>query len=161
MLKTLEIVALTDNLLDDGINDTSNYDETAWPGCLYYDLFQREINDTVYYFLLGADFNDPLSNKKIIEVLHFDKEGKPRFGAPLFNKDGQVYQRIIFEYAEQAVMTLRYDNDTGMIIFDHLSPSRPQYKGNYQFYGPDFSFDGFRFEKNRWVFQSDLDVRNR
>jgi len=29
-----------------------------------------------------------------------------------------------------------------MIIFDHLSPSKPSYTGNYQFYGPDFSYDG-------------------
>ena len=47
-----------------------------------------------------------------------------------------------------------------MIMFDHLSPSRPSYTGNYEYYGPDFSYDGFRFEKDAWVLTEQIDMRN-
>jgi hypothetical protein len=141
--------------------EDKTFPATDWPGCLYYDMILQEIADTTYYFLLGADFNDLLTNKKLIDVLYFRPDEQPVFGAPLFYRENKVHHRILFEYAEQAVMTLRYDPPTGMIIFDHLSPSRPQYTGNSQFYGPDFSYDGFAFDGSRWVFKADLDLRNR
>jgi len=48
-----------------------------------------------------------------------------------------------------------------MIVFDHLSPSRPEFKDMHQYYGPDFSYDGLRFESGQWVLVKDLDLRNR
>ena len=46
-------------------------------------------------------------------------------------------------------MMLRYDDKLKMIVFDHLSPSKPSYEGKYQYYGPDFSYDGLIFEKGK------------
>ena len=57
-------------------------------------------------------------------------------------------------------MMMRYIPELDMIVFDHLSPSRPEYAGDLRFYGPDFSYDGFKFIKGVWVLQSDLDLRN-
>jgi hypothetical protein len=47
-----------------------------------------------------------------------------------------------------------------MIIFDHLSPSKPSYAGNYQYYGPDFSYDGLKFEQGIWELVENVDIRN-
>jgi hypothetical protein len=33
-------------------------------------------------------------------------------------------------------------------------------EGNYQFYGPDFTYDGLKFEKGIWVSYSNIDVTN-
>jgi hypothetical protein len=58
-------------------------------------------------------------------------------------------------------MTLVWDEKYRRIIFDHLSPAYPELEGQYQFYGPDFSYDGFRYKKGKWVFEEMLDPRNR
>jgi hypothetical protein len=57
-------------------------------------------------------------------------------------------------------MTVRYDESIGMITFDHLAPLHPIYRNNYEFYGPDGSFDGFEFTDGVWIYQKDIDARN-
>ncbi|MFO8020837.1 MAG: hypothetical protein R6U65_00110, partial [Perlabentimonas sp.] len=47
-----------------------------------------------------------------------------------------------------------------MIVFNHLTPLQPNFTGNFQYYVPDLSFDGFRFEENQWVYTPDIDIRN-
>jgi len=47
-----------------------------------------------------------------------------------------------------------------MIVFDHLSPSKPSLVGVYEFYGPDFSYDGYKFEKGMLELYPDIDIRN-
>jgi hypothetical protein len=57
-------------------------------------------------------------------------------------------------------MMLRYDKNSEMIILDHLAPPSDLYKDNFRFYGPDFSYDGYVYEKGNWVLTKDIDVRN-
>jgi hypothetical protein len=57
-------------------------------------------------------------------------------------------------------MTARYDSVLKMIAFDHLVPFHPVYSGNYEFYGPDGSFDGLEFVDGLWMLREDLDARN-
>lgn len=131
-----------------------------WFGALYYSIIDKKIKGKSYYFLLGLDFNNLFSSKKIIDVISFGKDSQPIFGASLF-KVGEInLSRVIFEYSARATMTLRYNPETNTITFDHLSPSKPEYDQNYQFYGPDFSYDGFTFEKGTWVYVRNLDMRN-
>jgi hypothetical protein len=132
-----------------------------WFGCLYYDVIPFTRSGKTYYALLGMDFNSYLTNVKIIDVLHFEEDGTPVFGAPVFFMDTHPSSRVLFEYAKQAIMLLKYDRTSGMIVFDHLSPQRPELSGKYQFYGPDFSYDGLRYDSQKWVLVKDLDLRNR
>ena len=71
-----------------------------------------------------------------------------------------MLSRIVFEFSARAVFTLRYIAEQQMIIFDHLSPAKPEYLGDFQFYGPDSSFDGFKLENGKWIYVRDLDLRN-
>ena len=135
-------------------------DPDKWHGALYYHVKQVENNGKVYYTLLGADFNNLFSVKKLIDVLWFSETGEPKFGAPIFNIRNHIISRVIFEYSARATMVLNYSNEVGMIVFDHLSPTRPDLAGNYQFYGPDFTHDGFRFEDGYWFYYANVDVRN-
>ena len=48
-----------------------------------------------------------------------------------------------------------------MIIMDHLAPEDSRFEGQYQFYGPDFSYDALEFKKGEWVFQRDVFAKNR
>ncbi|MBS3808243.1 MAG: hypothetical protein KGY60_12120 [Bacteroidales bacterium] len=158
-----------DTLLTYELNDQSEkiekpesqtLDKDKWYGALYYDIIVKQGRfDRTYYTLLGFDPNDFLSNRKVIDVLYFDKQDQPVFGAAIFKNRQKVSQRILFEYNEFANMMLRYDQDKEMIVYDHLSPSKPQYEGQREYYGPDFSYDGLKFENGIWNTYFDLDLR--
>ncbi len=130
-----------------------------WYGCIYYDIKELKVKRKKVYVLLGTDPANDLVNRKIVEVLYFTG-GKPRFGADLPDEKGRIVRRLIFTYNNEAQMVLRWDDNLGMIVFDHLSPSKPKFKGLYQYYGPDFSYDGLKLERGKWIYVKDIDVRN-
>jgi hypothetical protein len=151
------------------LNDESDFigtpefavlDQNKWYGALYYQIIDNKYRGTTYYTLLGVDLHDILTKKKIIEILYFDSSDQPVFGKRVFKNVRESVTRVIFEYSAQADMVLTYDKEKEMIIYDHLSPYRPSLKGQYEFYGPDFSYDGLKFERGIWNSYPDLDVRN-
>jgi hypothetical protein len=130
-----------------------------WYGSLIYKIVETTYKKQTYYTLLSSDLNDLLTKKKCIDVLQFDENELPVFGAAIFNNQPRN-TRIIFEYNARANMALTFDESLKMIVFDHLSPSKPSLKGVYEFYGPDFSYDGYKFEKGKWVLFTEIDARN-
>lgn len=131
-----------------------------WFGALYYKVIKTRHKKNTFYTLLGWDGNTAFSNKKLIDVLSFQQDGSIRFGAPIFDDGKRVRHRVFFEHAEKASMSLRYQEKTGLIIFDHLAPSQPSLEGQYEFYSPDFTTDAFRFEKGKWIFIANHEARN-
>jgi len=131
-------------------NDTITSNE-RWFGMLYYQIIQ----EGKHYLLFGWDGNTLLSNKKIIDVLSFDKKGNPVFGAKIFNtgtiESPKFVSRFIIEYKEIAQVSMRYDNDMQMIIYDHLIPIDPKAEGMYEFYVPDGSYESFELKKKKWI----------
>ncbi len=132
-----------------------------WYGCVYYDIRTFKYRRRRVYVLLGSDPDGKLLNRKIIEFLTIRPSGLPRFGYPVRNEFGRPVKRFIFEYNNQASMLLTWNKDLKMIVFDHLSPSKPKFKGLHQFYGPDFSYDGLKFVKGKFIYEMDLDVRDK
>lgn len=130
-----------------------------WFGALYYEIVEKTYFNTTYYTLLGFDYNDGLTNRKVIEVLKII-DNKPIFGASIFKRGKNIAGRLVFEYSEQATMLLRYDPASGVIVYDHLSPFQPNMVNNPQFYGPDFSFDALEFVNGYWIYKNDVDLRN-
>ena len=136
---------------------------TTWFGALYYQIVTIKTKASTYYVLLGYRPNGLHTSKKVIEPLSFGLSGQPLFGQRVFNVNGkQQLQRIIFEFSARASMTLRFEPTIEMLVFDHLSPASPRYAGNAQFYGPDFSYDGFKLDTKSgfWSYVRDLDMRN-
>jgi hypothetical protein len=131
-----------------------------WWGALYYEILMNKYKGSCVYTIFGLDMNDQYSNKKVIDMLAFENNQNPVFGRPAFRMDGKLKNRVIFEYAEDVVMTVRYNEKNKMIVFDHLSPIEPALKNNPRFYAPDSSYDGFRFRKGIWEYIPDIDVRN-
>lgn len=140
----------------------STYTNSRWYGAQYYKIIPvlKDV-ESPYYMLLGWKGNTVKSTKKVIEVLHF-KDGKAYFGKPVFDGDPDNLnkKRIIFEYDRRATMLLNYERAENRIIFDHLAPPDPNLKGKFELYGPDFSYDGFKFLNGRWKFISDLELKN-
>ena len=148
--------------------EKQSLDNTDWYGALYYKIIETESGRRKYYTLLGWDGYSDLITRKIIDVLYFTMSGKPHFGYGMFymNKTDKANsrkvrkKRVIFSYSQKAKMTLHYDEKNEMIIFDHLSPRSPHLKGNYQYYGPDWTYEGLYFNKGKWINEIDVDVRN-
>jgi hypothetical protein len=132
-----------------------------WPGALYYDIQRNKHGKTVFYTVIGYNFHDRWSDKKIIDIIHFNGDRIPRFGKPVFNSPEGIQHRVIFEYSGDVAMNLRYNPDLKMIVYDHLAPIEPELKNHPRFYAPDFSYDGYKFRKGIWEHRSEVDVRNR
>jgi len=131
-----------------------------WHGKVYYDLVTKTYKRKTFYTLMGADFNNIQTSIKTIEVIALQR-GKPVFRDDQFLTGGTVHDRIILEYSSDLAASVRYNKELDMIVYDHLAPLHPIYTGNYQFYGPDGSYDGFEFRDGIWVQVEDIDARNR
>ena len=88
------------------------------------------------------------------------QRNKPRFIKGLFFNGKDRVDRMVLEYSSQVAISVRYDPLMDMVAFDHLVPFHPIYNGNYEFYGPDGSFDGLEFSAGTWILREDIDVRN-
>lgn len=130
-----------------------------WYGALYYKIIQNEAGDRKYYTLLGYDSYSPYISKKLIDVLYFEN-GIPFLGAPVFQVSGKMQYRVVFSYSARVSMMLNYDETSKMIMLDHLSPSESRYTGQYEYYGPDFSYDGFSFNKTFWQYMPIVKSQN-
>ena len=135
-------------------------DYRHWYGNLIYQIVQKKYRRRTYYTLIGWDENNLLTSKKVVDVLYFTGSGRPKFGKRIFVVGRKKYMRLIFEYSAKVAMVLHYDKRYDMIVMDHLSPSKKIYTGLYQFYGPDFSYDGLKFKKGKWYLVEKIQVKN-
>ena len=129
-----------------------------WPGSLYYQAIPSDFKGGTDYTLFGFDFNNLVSNRKIIERIRFDEAGNVSFVSNGFVYEGKPVNRVVFEYNERVQMRLDLNPVNGMIVFDHLSPMKPSLQGQYQFYGPDLSYDGFVLEDGVWVHHTNIEL---
>ena len=127
----------------------------GWMGAVYYKIIGTNYQGRNYYTLLGYDENNIRSNKKIIEILSFEK-GQPVFGARQFSiASGFGYNnkmaRFIMEYKKQASPRLTYDADLSMIVFEHLISESNQPNKKWTLVG-DGDYEGFKWIDGRWVY---------
>ena len=144
---TYKLYRLTDRLSQITSPEDQILDKDEWYGAHYYKIILNKHKEKKYYTLLGWDGNDRLTTRKIIDVLYFPHESKPKFGTQIFDMGKTVKKRMIFEFSEQVTMSVRYDEDKKLIIFDHLSPPEPSLEGQYQYYGPDGVYNALKFRE--------------
>ncbi len=129
-----------------------------WYGKLCYSIVTKKVRRKSYYTVLGLDFNNSMSNIKSVEILSIHRN-KPRFEKEMFSNGRELVDRVVLEYSDQVAISARYEPSLDLITFDHLVPLHPIYKNNFEFYGPDGSFDGLRFENGIWILSEDIDAR--
>lgn len=129
-----------------------------WFGMLYYSVIECD----GYYTLLGYDLNDKLTRKKIVDVLYFKPDGTPVFGKDVFKFPRKNPRRLMFEYSSEVSMSLKYNQKSNRIVYSHLAPKQEGslLDGQFQYYGPDGSFDALELHKGKWVTVEDIDARN-
>ncbi len=155
---SLRLLPLADrsSKLDDSTLETAILDSKHWFGALYYSVAVEKIKNQKYYTLLGWNGDNMASDKKVIEVLSFDKSGAISLGAPIFSMEGKIKSRIVFTFAGSSTMLLNYIPEQHLITFDHLAPSDPKMEGKPWTYVPDGDYNYFIFKKGRWEFQEEL-----
>ncbi len=123
-----------------------------WYGAVYYNMRPFETKQGHMYLLFGLDGYSFFEKRKVMDVLSFNAAGEPVLGAPVFERNGQFGEhRLILQYTSDAKVRLNWDDYYQMVIFDHLIPwPSPHGQGFTQV--PDGSYDGFKYEKGRWVF---------
>jgi hypothetical protein len=123
-----------------------------WYGALYYNLRQFDTRQGRKYLLFGYDAFEFFEKRKLLDVLSFDDEGKPVFGAPVFDhKEDLPKNRVYIQYSADATVRLNWDEQYKMIIMDHLIPlSSPYGRGTTSV--PDGSYNAYNFEKGRWKY---------
>lgn len=153
------VVELTDKSEDVKSPENKTLTPKSWYGALYYKLIHHKKIGENTYTLLGWDGNNLLTNKKIIDVVTISGNGMIKFGSPIFKLKNKTQRRVIFEYSENAVMSLKYHPNREQIIFDFLVPSSSKLKDIYEYYGPALNrFDALTIEKGKWVYEEDINI---
>ncbi len=157
---TYNIIELKDNYRRTFDAENKLLDHRSWYGALYYEIIPNGKNPKTYT-LLGWNGNNRTSTKKIIEVLEFMSTDKVKFGAPIFKMGKETKKRIVLEYSNDAVVSLKhYENKDGKrLVYDHLNPENPQMEGIKEFYQPDGTFNALVWKNNKWILEEDVDVR--
>ena len=119
----------------------------SWIGAIYYKIIQTKKGDQNLYTLLGYDENNIRSNRKVIEVLHFNND-EPEFGGRYFNFDHDslklpMISRFIMEYKKSAGARLTYDDNLNMIVFEHLESESNEPNKKWTLI-PDGDYEGFK-----------------
>lgn len=132
----------------------------SWIGAVYYNMIKTEFGGKNYYTLFGFDPYSPISNKKWIEVLSFDKAGEPEFGRSVFSfeedstqKDSQ--RRYSIEYKKEATAFLNYVSNEQMILVSHLVSESDDAFRPFT-YIPDGEYEGFKWKDGKWVHEQNV-----
>ena len=139
--------------------DQQTLGSDQWPGCLYYRILphKRGKDGRQYYTLLGLDMHNQITKKKYIEILSFDSDGNPQFGAPIIEMNKWQKHRVIFEFSAYQSMYLEYNRLRRRIEFDHLAPLMPYLVGEYEYYEPDQFRDALKFRRGKWKHIKDIE----
>jgi hypothetical protein len=155
-----KVYSLSAMYSEDPIIKDIDYNQSTWYGALYYDIRPFKYRGEVCWILLGIDYGNPLVTRKIIDVLNFAQDGSLVFGMKWFKSGDQLLSRVVFEYSSDGIMSLRFSSKNS-IVFDHLVPVNPLQKDNRQYYGSDYSFDAYIYDKDIWRLKINVDARNK
>jgi hypothetical protein len=152
---SLKLVALRDcsEFTTDAMDSIRT--KTNWIGAVYYDIVKTSYNGRNYYTLIGFDNNSVMSNKKWIEVMTFDQKNEPVFGGQYFNYQQDSAKRATqyrysFEYKKEARAILKYDEDSKLIIVDHLISETDEPDNRWTFV-PDGDYEAFKWQNGQWM----------
>ncbi len=157
--KELKLIGLDDKSANAGEAEDKVLEPSNWFGTLYYSIKQVSHAGKNYYMLFGWDGNNERSDVKVLDVLHFDEEGKALFGAPIIEvvREGEelaVKHRFVMEFQDKAIVNLNYDPSQNKIIYDHLEPKDEKSRGHYFDYIPDGTYEGLQFVDGMWKYEA-------
>lgn len=151
---SLNLIPLFDRSdLIQNIEDTVT-NNLVWVGAIYYKIIQTNFENKKFYTLLGYDENNIRSNKKYIDVLHFEN-GRPIFGGDYFDIPDTIMPiaplRYVMEYKKHTGPRLTFDEEMQIIIMEHLISETNEPLKKYTYIG-DGDYEGFKWENGKWKY---------
>lgn len=137
------------------------YNAQNWYGALYYNIKPFKTKEGIKYALFGLDSYEFFEKRKILEILSFDEEREPIFGAPVIEYTikqnnvpprEMVFNRFMIQYSSEAAASINFNTDEDMILFDHLIPMNANFPGVEYVMVPDGSYEGFKLKKGVWTY---------
>lgn len=128
----------------------------GWIGAVYYRIVTKEHAGKKYYTLFGYDENNARTTKKWMDVLWFDESGTPVFGlqnAFSYAADSipkPPVNRFLLEYKKDGRARVQYDEEAGLIIYDHLVSETNEPQKKYTLI-PDGDYEGFEWKNGQWL----------
>jgi hypothetical protein len=158
--KQNSVYSLVGTYREDTPRTDTIYSRSDWYGALYYDIRPLKKDNKLYWMLLGVDYGNPSVTRKIIDVLSFIGNGDIILGRKWFSDSADDKFRVVIEYSSDAVISMKFLSDKS-IVFDHLVPFSAKQAESRSQYGPEYSYDGYNYEKGVWKFKPDVEVRNK
>jgi len=157
-----KVIELKDNYRRIFDAENKQLDHRNWYGALYYKIIPMEKGRSESYTLLGWNGKGPTTTQKLIEVMQFDGSDRIKFGAPIFKYPNGIKKRMILEFADDAIVSLKYHEkkDDKRIIYNHVAPMNPEVEGIKDFYYPDVTFDALILQNGKWIYEGETDVRH-
>tara|TARA_B100000131_G_scaffold316190_1_gene355858 strand:- start:591 stop:1472 length:882 start_codon:yes stop_codon:yes gene_type:complete len=158
--KRYEIIELNDMSNEIRNPLSKDLDSKNWYGAYYYKIIYFKKKGRKFYTLLGKNWNNGISEKKIIDILYFGGKNKIKFGLPIIYKGKEKTKRFIIEYDAKASVGLNYSEKNKRIVFDYLVPLKENLEGFYEYYVPNGTYDCFEYIDGKWMYKRDIDIRN-
>lgn len=140
--------------------ETKNLGKASWLGCVYYSIVDISKGKKKMFLVLGYGGHTAQVRRKVADIISFSNVGEVQFGAPVFQTQKRMYNRVVLEYNAKASVSLKYFPEAEMIVYDYLAPVSELYIGNPAFYGPVGSYDGFKLKGGKFIQIKDVDARN-
>ncbi len=133
---------------------------SQWQGGIYYNLMQIETDSVPYYLVFAFDGFGYFERRKHLDVIRFNKQGEPIFGAPVFHKyagedrtgSKETFYRITLTYSAEAAVTLNYSAVHDHIIYNHLTPVQGTHPGQGLMFVPDGTYEGYKLDGSNWYY---------
>ena len=147
------------------LNDTGEmtsdleYEQTSsddWFGALYYHIMPFVNDGQTDYILFGYRQFAKFDKVKVLDVLSIEGD-QVTFGKELFVKKvegerDEVRTRLLLTYSADANVTLNYNANMEMIVYDNLIPRMGRIEGQGPTQLPDGSFVGYKQEGDQWSY---------
>lgn len=120
-----------------------------WFGAEYYRILTQKASDgSPLYFVFGSNQNGNGFSTKTIDVLNIEGN-KITFGGDYFRVNNMPSKRFVLEYQKGAQVSLNWDNEKGMIIYDRVisEVNQPQRRNTLV---PSGMVDGLRWVNFQW-----------
>lgn len=120
-----------------------------WFGSEYYRIMtQKAADGRPLYFLFGANHNGNGYSTKTVDLLNIEGN-KVTFGGDYFRVNNMPAKRFVLEYQKGAQVSLNWDNERGMIVYDRVvsEVNQPQRRNTLV---PSGMVDGMKWANFQW-----------
>jgi hypothetical protein len=155
-----KVIYMNDNVDKEKDLEYRTLEPINWYGAKYYQVYTFDHLEGKAYLLLGYDGYSKFNRRRIAETLYMT-EDEVKFGIPVFGLQGQDLSRngkcrIIMEYSLEVRVVMKVEEDSSMLIKDHMVPVDGRFSGQGATWVPDGSYEGYRLKDGNWWYEDKI-----